>query len=237
MRFTYLFSVILFFVTAATGTQAEDRVLLDESFSGDTIPEQWKAGGRKKSFSVFEKALRGVASAGDHHGPSIGIPIQGHDLSLDFDFKFAKPGYFLCLIDGDSQFGGQAHLLRFAVTKKQVQLMQDRGDTASKREQKKARDQNGGKRIPPTKQQLADDSFYRIEPLAKHAISVIDGDWHHVKIVLRGNRVMASVDNQIFSGTGTVLDVKKTRLVFLVGQTADIRIDNVRLLNLEKRKQ
>ncbi len=235
MRFTCQLVLILFFSPAVIAVQAEDRVLLDETFSENRIPEQWEPGGRKNSFSVVEKALRGVAAAGDHHGPSIGVPIDGHDLSLDFDFKFVRPGYLLCLIDGKSQFGGQAHLLRFAVTKKQVQLMQDRGDPASKREQKKARDRNGGKRIPPTKQQLADDSFYRIEPLARHAISVIDGDWHHVKIVLRGNRVMASIDNQIFSGTGTVLDVEKSRLVFLVAQTADIRIDNVRLLDLEKR--
>lgn len=232
MRFTQILLAVLFLSSSAL---AQDRVLLEEHFSGEAVPEQWEPSGRKSSFSILDQALRCVAAEGDHHGPSIGIPIDGHDLALDFDFKFVKPGYLLCLIDGKSQFAGQAHLLRFAVTKNQVQLMQDRGDTASKKEQKKARDQNGGKRIAPTKAQLADDSYYRIEPIAKRAATAIDGDWHHVTIVLRGNRVLAKIDNQELSGTGTVLDVKKSRLVFLVSQTGDIRIDNVKLSDLAKR--
>jgi len=213
---------------------AGERVLLDESFSGTAIPKPWKPGGRKNAFSIVDGVLRGVAAAGDHHGPSIGIPIQGHDLILEFDFKFARPGYFLCLIDGDSQFRGQAHLLRFAATKTQVQLMQDRGDPVSKRRQYKERQRNGGKRVPPTRAQLADPSFYRIERLARHTATAIDGRWHHVTITLRGNRVLAGFDKTKLSATGTVLDVKKSRLVFLVGQTGDVRIDNVKLRTLTK---
>ncbi len=211
----------------------EDRtseiLLLDETFSGDKIPGRWKAGGRKHAFAVVNGTLRGVAAAGDRHGPSIGVPIEGHDLELSFDFRFAKPGYFLCLIDGDSQFQGQAHLLRFAATRTRVQLMQDRGDPASKRKQKAERDRNGGTPIRPTPAQLADPSFYRIERLAARAATPSDGKWHHVVIVLRGNHVRAKFDNLQLAATGTVLDVAKSRLVFLVAQTADVRIDNVRL--------
>lgn len=233
MRITYILLASLLLLSSSVN--AQEHVLLDESFNEDDLPKSWKPGGRKGAFSVLDNALRAVAAPGDNHGPSIGIPIDAHDVALDFDFKFVKPGYLLCLIDGDSQFSGQAHLLRFAVTKKQVQLMQDRGDPASKIAQKKLRDQNGGKRIRATKAQLADDSFYRIEPIAKRAATAIDGDWHHVSIVLKGNRVIAKIDNKELSGTGTVLDVKKSKLVFLVSQTADIRIDNVKLSEFKKR--
>jgi len=36
-------------------------------------------------------------------------------------------------------------------------------------------------------------------------------------------------DDTEMCATGTVLDEEKSRLVFLVGQTGDIRIDNVKL--------
>jgi len=55
-----------------------------------------------------------------------------------------------------------------------------------------------------------------------------------VTITLRGNRVLARFDKTKLSATGTVLDVKKSRLVFLVGQTGDIRIDNVKLRTLTR---
>jgi len=232
MRFTYLLLTVLFFLPPAT--LAGERILLDESFSGEALPKPWKPGGRNNSFSIVDGVLRGVAAADDGHGPSMGVPIEGHDLVLEFDLKFARRGYFLCLIDGDSQFAGQAHLLRFAATKTQVQLMQDRGDPVSKREQKEARDRNGGERIPATRAQLADPAFYRIERLARHAATAADGKWHHVVIELRGNRVTAGFDDTKMSATGTVLDEKKSRLVFLVGQTGDIRIDNVKLRSLTK---
>ena len=232
MRLTTTLLVVLLLPPVVS---AGERVLLDESFSGDTIPKSWRPGGHKHSFSVIEGVLRGVAAPGDRHGPSIGVPIQGHDLLLEFDLKFAKPGYFLCLIDGDSQFRGQAHLLRFSATKTRVDLMQDRGDPVSKRKQKQQRDRNGGKRIRPTRSQLADPSFYRIERLAHHSATAWDGKWHHVTIQLRGNHVTATFDSARLSATGTVLDVKKSRLVFLVAQTADVRLDNVKLWSLSKR--
>ena len=204
--------------------------LVDEDFSSNAIPANWQSGGRKGSWSVVDGALRGVAQPGDSHGPSIGLPISGHDLQIEFDFRYAtkEKGYFLFLVDGDSQFQGQAHLLRFSAAGKQVQLAQDRGDPASKQAQKKERDKNGGKRIPATKEQLADPGFYRIESLAKHTATPADGEWHHVRIAIHGNHVSAQLDDQEkLSAKATVLDVPKSRIVFLVGQEGDVRIDDV----------
>jgi len=214
----------------------EPAPLIDEKFEGASIPEKWQPGGRKDSFSIVDGALRGVAHPDDGHGPSISYPLTADDLSIEFDVKILNPkGYFLFLLDGDSQFSGQAHLLRFSANGKRVQLSQDRGDPASKKKQKAQRDARGGKRVKPSNEQLANPDFYRVEPLAHQVVTVTDGEWHHIRIDLKGNAVSARVDeNAPFSATGSVLDVPKSKIVFLVGNRGDIRIDNVKVSSATK---
>jgi len=213
-----------------------DTPLINEQFESPTIPENWQAGGRKGSFTIVDGTLRGVAQPDDSHGPSISCPIEAHDVSIEFDVKILKPGgYFLFLLDGDSQFSGQAHLLRFSANGNRIQLSQDRGDPASKRKQKKQRDANGGKRTPPSKQQLADPGFYRVEALAHQTATATDGQWHHVRIDVKGNSVVARLDDgEPFTAEGSVLDVAKSKLVFLVGNSGDVRIDNVKVSGTSK---
>ena len=206
--------------------------LLDETFPAPGMPAKWRPGGRPNSFSIVDGALRGVAQPDDSHGPSISVPIEGRDLSVQFRVKFAAPGYFLFLVDGDSQFGGQAHLLRFALDGKFMQLAQDRGSLESKAAQKAAKDEaakNGAKPPAPTKEQLADPKFYRTESLNRQPAKAGD-EWHSVKIELRGNEVTAQVDGlPAMNAKGTVLEAKKSSLVFLVGNSGDVRIDDVKV--------
>jgi hypothetical protein len=50
-----------------------------------------------------------------------------------------------------------------------------------------------------------------------------------VRIELHGNEVVARMDSlPAMPETGTVLDVKKSRLDFLAAHSGDIRIDDVR---------
>jgi len=222
------------FLSVATAAYAgTGDLLLEESFSAPALPGRWQPGGRPNSFSIVDGALRGVAQPDDSHGPAIGVPIEGRDLTVQFRVQFAQPGYFLFLVDGDSQFGGQAHLLRFALASGMMQLAQDRGSLASKQENAAARaaaEKTGAKVLPPTAEQLADPKFYRTESLSKQPAKPTDGAWHHVRIELRGNQVVAQMDDlAAMRGTGTVLDTKKSRIVFLVGQSGDVRIDDVRV--------
>lgn len=222
---------LLAFLSAAAFAETV-KPLIDETFSAASLPSNWQPGGRPGSFTIAEGALRGVAQPDDSHGPSIGVPIEGRDLSVQFRVKFASKGYFLFLVDGDSQFGGQAHLLRFALDGNFMQLAQDRGSLESKATQKGEKDaaaKTGTKPPVPTKEQLADPKFYRTESLARQP-AIAGEEWHIVKIELRGNDVTAQVDAlPAMSGKGTVLDVKKSRIVFLVGQKGDVRIDDVKL--------
>ena len=228
-----ILSFIVTFGLAITTFAESEKVLLDEAFSTPTLPADWQPGGRPGSFTILEGALRGVAQPDDAHGPSIGVLIEGRDLTVQFRVKFAQKGYFLFLIDGESEFGGQAHLLRFALDGSFMQLAQDRGSLESKAAQKIGKDaasKAGTKPPAPTKEQLTDPKFYRTESLARQPAKAGD-EWHRVEIELRGNEVVAQVDAlPALRGSGTVLGVKKSRVVFLVGQSGEVRIDEVKVV-------
>ena len=209
------------------------KLLLEEHFSGAALPANWQPGGRPNSFSVADGALRGVAQPDDPHGPAISAPIEGRNVTVAFRMKFAEPGYFLFLIDGDSQFGGQAHLLRFALAFGQEQLAQDRGTPASHVAQGAARAaaQKAGTKVPtPSPEELADPKFYRTESLGKQLAKTADGEWHQALIEVVGNDVLAQLDDlPPLRGQGTVLDAKKSRIVFLVGSSGTVLVSDVRV--------
>lgn len=208
-------------------------LLLQEDFSAPNFPEKWQPGGKPKAFSIVEGALQGVCQPDDGHGPAIGVPLTGRDLTIAFRVKFAQPGYFLFLVDGDSQFGGAAHLLRVGLSAGQMNVAQDRGSLTSKAAQKQAKDEAakaGSKPAPPTKDQLADPQFYRTESLVRQNGKFANGQWHQVLVELSGNDVAVQVDDQpALRATGTVLDAKKSRIVFLVGQAGTVLIDDVKV--------
>jgi hypothetical protein len=208
------------------------KSLLEERFDAPALPDNWKPGGRPNSFTIVDGALRGVAQPDDNHGPSIGVPITARNVTVAFRVKFEHPGYFLFLIDGDSQFGGQAHLLRFALAPEFEQLAQDRGSLESKSAQAAARAaaQKAGTTVPvPTKEQLADPKFYRTESLARQPAKPAD-QWHDVLVELNGNDVVAQMDElPPLKAKGTVLDAPKSRLVFLIGNSGTMLVDDVRV--------
>jgi len=216
------------------------KLLLSEEFSGASLPAKWQPGGRPKSFSIVDGALQGVCSPDDSHGPAISVPIEGRNLTVQFSVKFAKPGLVLFLVDGDSQFGGTAHLLRVALGAKFATLQQDRGSPASKQNQaaeKAKAAKEGRKPAPPTKEQLADPKFYRTEMLNQKPVNLADGQWHRVLVEISGNEAAAQVDGVVLRATGTVFDVKKARLVFLIGLAGTMQIDDVKVRENEPRKQ
>lgn len=208
-------------------------LILSEDFSGTVLPVKWQPGGRPGSFTLVEGALQGVCAAEDSHGPSIGVPLAGRNLTVQFAMKYLKPGNFLFLLDGESQFGGAAHLLRVGLAPNLVVVQQDRGSPASKLAQKQEKDavaKAGGKALVPTKEQLTDPRFYRIERLGAQTRKVADDRWHNVLVEVSGNQVVVQVDDgPPILATGTVLDMKKSRIVFLVGGAGTALIDNVKV--------
>ena len=215
------------------------KLILDEDFSNPTLPAHWDYLGEPNSFKIVNGVLEGTSKPGDTNAPSVVIPIEGHNLVVEFRCRFVKKGYFLFIADGDGQFGGEAHLLRFALSGDSAQLAQDRGSLDSKKEQQVIKDQakKEGKPLPtPTKEQLADPKFYRIETLARKTLS-IGTDWHKVRLELNGNQVAAQIDNQPpLKANATVVNVRKTKLVILLSKDADVEIDDLKVGELDLTK-
>jgi hypothetical protein len=196
----------------------------------------WQPSGRPNSFKIVNGTLQGTCTADDSHGPAISVPVTASNLTIQFEMKIITPGTLLFLVDGASQFGGQAHLLRLGLNATSMSLAQDRGSLESKQAQKKDRDdaqKAGRKATPPSKDQLSDPKFYRTEPLARQPVKLHDGQWHKVLLTIRGNETAAQLDSHpTLKGTATVLATDKSKLVFLVGQSGVIQVDNVKVWSL-----
>ena len=222
---------LLAFLALAPVAFAADSIR--EDFSGPGLPTGWTTGGRANSWSVVDGTLQGVCAKEDDHGPAVFAPLQGRDLSASYKVKLDEKGNCLMLIDGESAFGGSAHLLRVQIFGGNISIAQDRGTPQSHIEQGKLRAQlaKEGKKPPqPTAAELADPKFYRVEKLAGEPLKSKPGDWIKIDLTLKGNDVTVTVnDQQKLTAKGTVFDVAKSRLVFLIGQGKKVWIDDVRV--------
>jgi hypothetical protein len=223
----------LILLTAGFGTAVIAGELIHEDFTADGLPKGWTTGGRANSWTVAGGTLQGVCAKEDDHGPAVFAPLEGHDLAASYKLKLDEKGNCLMLIDGESAFGGSAHLLRVSVYGNTLTLAQDRGAPKSHLDQgaaKAAAKKKGATVPPPTPEQLADPQFYRTERLAGAALQAKPGEWIKLDVALKGNDVEVTInDTQKLTAKGTVFDVAKSRLVFLVGQGKKVWIDDVRV--------
>ncbi len=219
----------LLLLCIASSTFAGDLIHAD--FSNPDLPQGWTTGGRKDSWSVADGALQGVCAKEDDHGPAIFAPLEGQNLQLSYKVKLDEKGNCLMLVDGESTYGGSAHLLRVSIYGGTLSIAQDRGTPASHLEQGKLRAtlaKQGKKVPPPTAEQLADPKFYRTERLASTPLKLTPGEWIKIDVTLKGNDVTVKANDTVtITGKGTVFDVAKSRLVFLVGQGKKVWIDDV----------
>lgn len=222
-----LFLPLLFCTSAIAGE------LIHEDFSASALPKGWTTGGRANSWTVVDGALQGECAKDDDHGPAVFAPLSGRDLDLSCKVKLDEKGNCLILVDGESAFGGSAHLLRVSIYGNTLAIAQDRGSPQSHIEHGKLRAalaKEGKKVPPPTPEQLADPAYYRTERLATAPLQARPGEWIKLDVVLRGNRVTVTVnDAQKLDAKGTVFDVAKSRLVYLVGQGRKLWVDEVKV--------
>ncbi len=222
---------LLFLLAAYASAFAGE--LNHEDFTAAGLPKGWTTGGHANSWSVVDGTLQGVCAKEDDHGPAVFAPLEGRDLTLSYKVKLDEKGNCLTLIDGESAFGGAAHLLRVSIYGRTLTLAQDRGTPQSHLEAGKLRAalaKEGKKLPPPTAEQLADPKFYRTEKLASAPLQAKSGEWIKIDVVLKGNDATVTVnDKQTLNAKSTVCDVAKSRLVFLVGQGKKVWIDDVRV--------
>lgn len=229
-RFVFMRSPLLILAFCSSTFAGE---LIHEDFTAAGLPKGWTTGGRAHSWNVVEGALQGVCSKDDDHGPAVFAPLAGRDLAVSCKVKLDEKGNCLMLIDGESAFGGSAHLLRVSIYGNTLAIAQDRGTPESHIQQGKLRAalaKEGKKVPPPTAEQLADPKFYRVERLASAPLQARPGEWIKLDVALRSNQVTVTVnDSQKLDAKGTVFDVAKSRLVFLIGQGKKLQIDDVRV--------
>ncbi len=222
----------LFFAILSLAAVANAADLINADFSQPELPKDWTPGGRKGSWTIVDGALQGACAASDDHGPSISVPLVTKNTTLSFRVKREPGAYALMLIDGESTFGGQAHLLRVAVSGNNLTIAQDRGSPKSHVDQGKARTEakKANQPLPPkpTALQLADPWFYRTESLATAKLTSKPEDWLKIEVITHGNNVTVTInDKQMVTAKSTVLDVAKSKLVFLIGGGKKMWIDDV----------
>lgn len=221
----------LLFLVACTSSFAGE--LIHEDFSAAALPKGWTTGGRAASWTVTDGVLQGACAKDDDHGPAVFAPLSGRDLDVSCKVKLDDKGNCLMLVDGESAFGGQAHLLRVSIYGGTLAIAQDRGSPQSHLEHGKLRAalaKEGRKVPPPTPEELADPKYYRTERLASAALQARPGEWIKLDVVMRGNQVSVTVNEaQKLDAKGTVFDVAKSRLVYLVGQGKKLWIDEVKV--------
>lgn len=222
---------LLLILAFVSSVQAAD--LINETFADPALPKNWTTGGRKDSWSVVDGTLQGACDPTDDHGPSISAPLVTKNAMVTFRIKREAGSYALMLIDGESAFGGQAHLLRVAVSGDRVVVAQDRGSPKSHADQAKARTdaKKAGQPPPPkpTPLQLSDPWFYRTEQLASATIKKKPEEWLKVEVIVHGNSVTVTLDdNQMVTAKATILDAQKSKLVFLAGNGKKLWLDDIK---------
>lgn len=226
---------LLAILAFATAAQAAD--LVSDDFAGTELSKQWTLGGRAGSWSIVDGTLQGACAPEDDHGPSISTPLVTKNVTLSFKLKREPGVYALMLIDGESVFGGQAHLLRVAVNGNNLTIAQDRGSPKSHLDQAKAKAaaKKAGQPLPkPTPTELADPWYYRTEVLATAKLTSKPEEWLHIEVIAHGNGVTVTInDKQMITAKSTVLDVAKSKLVFLAGNGKKLWIDDVQAASMK----
>ena len=197
---------LLFLLAAYSSAFAGE--LIHEDFTAAGLPRGWTMGGHANSWSVVDGTLQGACAKQDNHGPAVFAPLEGRDLTLSYKVKLDEKGNCLTLIDGESAFGGAAHLLRVSIYGSTLTIAQDRGTPQSHLESGKlcAKLAKEGKKLPPpTAEQLADPKFYRTEKLASAPLQAKPGEWIKIDVVLKGNDATVTVnDKQTLNAKSTV---------------------------------
>jgi hypothetical protein len=234
---TALFSLAVVSFASAAEPQplltTTGKVIVTEDFSGPDIPKTFRTLESAASFSIVDGALQAVSRGGQESSTHGVFTTKTHDLTIAFAAKFTDPGNLFIGIDGYKEsFKGNTHLVRFSIWPDHLQWDQHRGGPESKHavgEAVKAA-RAAKKELPKgTPEQLADPSFFRIEPLVTRPYKCSIGDWHDVLIEVSGNELVAQVDGEKLFATALEADSMKSRIgVGLTGR-GTVLIDRVRI--------
>lgn len=211
-----------------------EKLLLRDDFSRPDLAKHWDARAYAKHWSLRDGALRGDGRVeGDSHAPVITCELPARDAVITCRVRIPDGDpYLLLLVDGETSLGEKDHLLRFAMTNRQITLAQDLGPLASKRERQKRKAElakQGQPLPPPTPAELADPAFHRTETVTRRPFSRDANRWYTLTLEVAGADALVSIDGEpaLFGETKT-LAANKTLFHFLVAK-GDVDIDDIQL--------
>jgi hypothetical protein len=234
-------AILLLFALVSLSSAADPQPLLTttgksivaEDFSAPDIPKTFRTLESAASFSIVDGALQAVSRAGQASSTHGIFIAKAHDLTIAFAMKFTAPGVLYIGVDGYKEsFKGNTHLVRFSLTPERMAWDQHRGGPDSKHAVGEAMKAARAAKQPlpqGTPEQLADPSFFRIEPLAARAIHCAVGEWHDVLIEVSGNELVAQVDGEKLFATALEADSMKSRIGVGLTERGTVLIDRVRI--------
>ncbi len=211
-----------------------EKLLLHDDFSRPDLAKPWDARAYAKHWSVRDGVLRGDGRVeGDRHAPVITCELPARDALIACRVRIPDGDpYLLLLVDGETALGEKDHLLRFAMTNRQITFAQDLGPLASKRERQKRKAdlaKQGLPLPPPTPAELADPAFHRTETIIRRPFSREANRWYSLTLEVVGTNALVSIDGEpVLFGETKTLAANKTLFHFLVAK-GDIDIDDVQL--------
>jgi hypothetical protein len=215
------------------------KVLVSEDFAGKDIPKTFRTLESAASFSMVDGALQAESRAGQERSTHGVVMVSAHDLTVSFAVKFTKPGSLYIGVDGyKEEFKGNTHLVRFGLTPDHIVWDQHRGGPESKHEVGEANKaaRAAKQSIPqPTKEQLADPHFFRIEELTSKPVQCPTDEWHQVMLEVSGNELVAQIDDAKLFATATEADSQKNRIGFGLTGRGIALIKNLRITENTRR--
>lgn len=187
---------------------SKGKELLSEDFSGNKIPEGWKA---NTGAMVLEKqSLRLSELASDKHIGAYRKTLPLQDMAIQVDFQFDNARMFNLGFDpSPGQLKKKGHLYAITISPNSWSIVE-----------------NNDKSNPESKSIVH----------AKGAIKVESGKWYTLTLENKGEDVVASISGfQPLKAKAADFKVKKPALVFRAGgeDAAAVLIDNLRVWELD----
>lgn len=217
--FLILLSVSLHTLPCSAGASYQlsnpGKLLLKEDFNRSQLPKRFRVG--VGNWEIVDGALRGRQLAADHHTAFRKIYLDHKDVIYEYDMKLEGDGFHQLLINWDL-----AHIAKCVVRYESASVFKIK--EKGKREQmaREKRDQG----LDPLRGRWDEATFAMDEA----AISIEEGEWHHVVIELVGDTLSLTVDGKTARGRHAGLSEKKDNFGFQAGGFESyVFIDNIRV--------
>ncbi len=190
-------------VAQAFEPPANSTLLLEEDFSGETLPKGWSV--QNGTWETKDGVLHGAEIEADHHAAAARRLVETKDAVYELKFRINEgtKGFHFGFDPARGELEKRGHLFSVIVTPTDWRLL-------------KHIDKDKPKEDPNEILAIAEHNF---EP----------GKWHHLRVTTRGTSVTAQIEGiEPLTAEHPTFSVRKPTLVFRVSGTG-VEVDEVRV--------